>query len=105
MTFPFIFFAAFGRIKTEEFKIIFLIRITEVQNGWGWKGPLEVKQGHLEPDAQNHVQTAFDYPDSFLISPGTETPQPLWAAYFRARSPSQYIVPVGSILSGIVFIS
>jgi len=39
----------------------------ESQNSWGWKGPLEVtwfnpwlKQGHLEQDAQDHVQVAFD---------------------------------------------
>ena len=36
--------------------------------GWGWKGPLEViltnpllKQDHLEPVAQDHGQTAFEY--------------------------------------------
>lgn len=41
------------------------IRITESENGWGWKGTLEItlsnpllKQGHLEPAAQKHVQTA-----------------------------------------------
>lgn len=40
--------------------------VTQLQDGWGWKGPLEtiwsnprLKQGHLEPVAQVHVQVAF----------------------------------------------
>lgn len=41
--------------------------LTEPQNVWDWKGPLEViwsttqlKQGHLEQVAQGHVQMAFE---------------------------------------------
>lgn len=44
-------------------------QITESQNGWGWKAPLEaicstptpLKQGQLQPLVQDHVQTVFVY--------------------------------------------
>lgn len=43
-------------------------RITEPNNGWGWNGHLQIilsnlplRQGHLEPLAQDHAQAGFDY--------------------------------------------
>ena len=51
---------------------------TEPQNGWGWKGPLEVilstpprlKQDHLEQISQHHVQMAFEYLQGWKSSLG-----------------------------------
>jgi len=67
-----------------------IIIVTESQNGWGQKRPLEVilpnppaQAGHLKQVAQGHVQTAF------LISPRVETPQPPWTTCAGAQSPSQ----------------
>ena len=65
-------------------------RITESQDSWGWKGPLEVIWSN--PFAQAWPPTAGCpglRPDSFWVSPRMETPQPLWAACASAQSPSQ----------------
>jgi len=48
---------------------------------WRPPGPTTlVKQGHLQPAAQDHVQMFF------LRSLGMETPQPLWTACCSAHS-------------------
>ena len=60
-------------------------RMVEVgRDLWRSSGPTPLlKHGHLEPVAQDYVQMAF------ALSPGRETPQPLWATCPSARSPSQ----------------
>lgn len=57
------------------------------QHSSGWKAPLEMvrvspllKQGQLEPVAQNHIQLGFKYLQ------GQRTPQALWASVW---SPTQ----------------
>ena len=42
------------------------------------------KQGHLQQAAQDLVQAGLEY-----SSPEKDTPQPLWAAWARAPSPSE----------------
>jgi len=51
---------------------------------WGSPSPTPVpKQGHPEQAAQDLIQAGFEY------LPEKETPQPLWAAWARAPSPSE----------------
>lgn len=47
-------------LKHEVFSLPEAVSIMEPQDGWGWRGP-PPKQGHLQPIAQDHIQTAFDY--------------------------------------------
>ena len=67
--------------------------ISESQNSWGWKEPLEVILSNpFNLPAQAGPPRAGcpgPCPDSFWISPRMDTPQPLWVAYASARSPSQ----------------
>ena len=50
------------------FSLVFVIYLTESQNGRGWEGPLWViqsnplpKQGHTEQAAQHRVQAGLEY--------------------------------------------
>ena len=75
----------------QELSLYCKDRITELQNGWGWKGSLEIclfqptllKQDHIDPVAQDYVQTAFEYLQE-------RTAQPLWATRATVQSPSQW---------------
>ena len=63
---------------------------TESQNGWSWKGPLEIIL--FNPSAQTGPPKAscpWSCPDGFWISLRMETPQPPWATYSSPWSPSQ----------------
>lgn len=59
------------------------MQVTELQNGWSWKGPLQVtwshpllKQGCLEPVFQDSVQMAFEHLQGwgFHSLPGQSVP-------------------------------
>lgn len=59
-------------------------RNSDLQNGWGWRGPLNsssptplLKQGHPEQIAQDHVQTAFDYLQEWRLHSLRGQPAPL----------------------------
>ena len=66
-------------------------RITESQNGRGWKGPLWITQSN--PPAEVGSPTAGcigPCPGGSWISPEKETPQPPWAACSSALSPAEW---------------
>jgi len=66
------------------------VNITESQNSRGWKGPLWVIWS--KPPAEAGSPTAGckgPCPGGSWISPEKETPQPPWAAYSSAPSPSE----------------
>jgi len=65
-------------------------RITELSNVGGWKGPLWVTQSNTPAKAGSpRAGCTGPCPGGSGISPGKETPQPPWAAWARAPSPSE----------------
>lgn len=56
--------------------------------GWGWEGCLEVSWSHSQLQ-QSHLELLSRTTSiGFGITPGMDTPQPLWANCARAQSPS-----------------
>lgn len=94
--YSFIFFVAFDTIKIAEIKIIFLHLNHRISDWLRLEGTSGGQAGPSRVISQDHIQTAFECLQGWR--------QPLSATRASARSPSQYILPVGSILSGIVFI-
>ena len=65
-------------------------RITETQNGRGWKGPLWViKSKHPDEAGSPTAGCIGPRPGGSWISPEKESTQPLWGACSRAPSPSE----------------
>lgn len=65
-------------------------RITKTQNGWHWKGPLDVTSLNLPGQAGPPRATCSGpCPDSSCVSTRRESSPPPWAAWGSAWSPSQ----------------
>ena len=79
------------RIYSTHFQMQDIISlITESQNGWGWKGPLEVIWSNTPAQAGPPRSACLGpSPGHFWISPRMQTQLPLWATCACAHSPSQ----------------
>ena len=68
---------------------IFPLIFTESQNCRGWKGPLEITKSSPTLQSRPPAADCTDrYPNRSWISPKKESPQPPWAAFSSAPSPS-----------------
>jgi len=55
--------------------------ITELENGRGWKGPLEVIWFNTVQEGSSKKGCSEKYPDGFWVYPKMVTSQPLWAIW------------------------